>query len=134
MNDHISVYHRERGQATIGLLVMVLFIASLVLLNSPDISISNKVAYATGGALLGGGGGGSPATLESLAQPKAAVSSDVRKALVSSTAKVVQGIVSTVTKMKAAGTLEQNRSALVALISQTINLIQKVILVLRAGS
>lgn len=53
MNGQKMFY--KKGNATVGLLIMVLFIMSLVLFNSPDLNLTNRVAHAYGTAFLGGG-------------------------------------------------------------------------------
>jgi len=52
----------RKGNATVGLLVITFFVLSLVLFNSPNLLLTNMVAYATtSGTIVVGGGGGSSA-------------------------------------------------------------------------
>lgn len=108
--------YKEEGHVMVGLLIMVLFISALVLLNAPDISVTNQVAYAYGS---GGGSVAAPVTVSSLTGGSVLGSS-----LVTLAAKIVAGVV------RLAAKPDVDRSVLASLISQTIVLIKQIIVVL----
>lgn len=139
-----NINNNEKGNTTIGLLIMVLFIGSMVLLNTPNLALTNKVAYATGG---GGGGasvgivGGSVASSAGMAEDalitlQRIASTPVTNLAAGNLSNVVANVslgTDAVTTLSNEGRLAQNKTMaaaavkqlLMAVIEHTISIIQK---------
>ncbi len=144
------ILNGQSGQATIGLLIMVLFIGALVLWNTPDLSLTNRVAYASGGGgggtdVIGpvGGGGGADALRISVATLTRVAGSSVvvltsggTSGLTSETGSVVNAVSTIVNSGQFASyrnlAISAIRQLTIALISHTIQIISKRIVELSA--
>ena len=127
-----SNFSSQKGNAAVGLLVMMLFVISLVLFNPSNISLTSRVAAATGGTTFigGGGGGGSSGGSASGAQSVTiggGATSSVRASIMATVNQIVASII------KVAAKPDASQSTVKALIAQVIFVIQTVVNLIQAG-